>query len=153
MPTASFDVESPATPEQIREAMLDFTERRPKLWPGLAAKYFEVYSVGETTADIREGTGFPFNVWAKEHYDWSEPDTFAWTVQESNFCAPQTSGVVMKVAPREGGGSIVHIDWRREPTSLKGKMIIPLIARNNGTRLHGFIKQGLDALPKNLAAN
>lgn len=150
MAIAEFDIETPATPEQIRTAMLDFTERRPELWPGLAAKYYEVLSVGEAEAEIKEGTGFPWNVWAREHYDFSDPNTIEWTVQESNFCTAG-SGVKISVAP-SGSGSLVHVVWRREPTTLKGRIIIGMGGRNNGKLISKFIKQGLDNLPSKLPA-
>jgi hypothetical protein len=73
-------------PEHLMGAMLDFTERRPDLWPGLAPKFYQVYEVGDTFAVIREGTaGPPFSVWARERYDWSTPWRVSWTVEESNL--------------------------------------------------------------------
>lgn len=146
MPHVEFDIASTLAPDKVMGAMLDFSERRPDIWPGLAAKYYEVYEVGDTTALIREGSGLPFNVWAKERYDWSTPWRVAWTVQESNFCTPG-SRVILTVEPRDGGSN-VHIDWEREPSSLKGRMIVKMIASNNGKRLQGFIKQGFDSLAK-----
>lgn len=146
MPKVHFDIASSLPPEKIMGAMLDFSDRRPDIWPGLARKFYEVYEVGETTATIREGSGAPFNVWAREHYDWGTPWRVSWTVEESNFCAPG-NGVVMTVEPRPDGSN-VHIDWERTPTSIKGKIIIPMVASNGGKRLQGFIKKGFDGLVK-----
>jgi hypothetical protein len=146
MPKVQFDIASTLPPEKIMGAMLDFSDRRPDLWPGLARKYYEVYEIGETEADIREGSGAPFNVWAREHYDWATPWRVSWTVQESNFCAPG-NGVVMTVEPRPNGSN-VHIDWERTPTTLKGKFIIGMIGSNGGKRLQGFINKGYAALAK-----
>lgn len=146
MPKLSFDFESTLAPEKIMGAMLDFSDRRPDLWPGLARKYYEVYDVGETSATIREGSGAPFYVWARELYEWSTPWRVSWTVQESNFSTPG-GGVVMTLTPRPGGSN-VHIDWERTPSSLKGKILIPLLASGGGKRLKGFLKKGFDSLAK-----
>jgi hypothetical protein len=43
-----FDIRSKASPDAIRAALLDFSERRPELWPGLPADQYEVYEVGDT---------------------------------------------------------------------------------------------------------
>jgi hypothetical protein len=132
MPKVEMDVETTLPPERVREALLDFSDRRPQIWPGIAPSLYEVYSVGETTADVREGTNSPgMTVWARERYDWSDPETIRWTVQESNFCAPG-SFVSARVTPRDGGGSDVHIEWNREPTSMKGRVAAFLIVRTKG---------------------
>ena len=55
MPRFEFDLRSPASPEAVRAALLDFSERRPELWPGLPAGSYEVYEVGDTWAEVREG--------------------------------------------------------------------------------------------------
>lgn len=39
--------------------MTDFSPNRPHRWPALSAKAFEVYHVGATEADVREGQDFP----------------------------------------------------------------------------------------------
>ncbi|MGH2754334.1 MAG: hypothetical protein ACRDLB_07850 [Actinomycetota bacterium] len=152
MARVSFDFDTATTPEQIREAMLDFSDRRPRLWKDLAPKYYEVYSVGHDTADVKEGSGLPFNIWAREGYDWSQPNTITWTVQDSNFCRPGL-GVSMTITPTDDGGSKVHVDWEREPTTLRGKILLGMVARNDGSMLKGFVRKGVDSLPETLAAN
>lgn len=144
-----FSFTSTLPPEKIMGAMLDFSDRRPDLWPGLARKFYEVYEVGETTALIREGSGAPINVWAKERYDWSTPWRVEWRVQESNFSVPG-SGVVMTVTPA-GTGAEVRIEWERAGSNVRGKLLVPLLASGNGRMLRKFIKQGFDGLNKHEA--
>src|SRR3989304_248929 len=55
MPRVEADVETTLSPERVREALLDFSDRRPEIWTGLAGEMDEVYSVGETSADGRGG--------------------------------------------------------------------------------------------------
>jgi hypothetical protein len=104
MPHVEVDTDTTLPPERVREALLDFSDRRPDIWPGLDRSLYEVYEVGETTADIKEGSRLPgTTIWAHEHYDWSDPDTVRWTVVESNFCTPG-SRVYATLHPRDGGG-------------------------------------------------
>jgi hypothetical protein len=134
-------------PEHLMGAMLDFTERRPDLWPGLTRKFYQVYEVGDTFAVIREGTsGPPFSVWARERYDWSTPWRVSWTVEESNFCTPG-SGVVMTVSPADGGSDI-FLQWQREPSNLRGRIAVSMVSRNDGKMLRGFIQKGFSHLEK-----
>jgi hypothetical protein len=142
MPRVELKMKTSLAPEQLMGALLDFTERRPDLWPGLSRKFYEVYEVGDTFARIKEGTsGPPVSVWAREHYDWSIPWRVSWTVEESNFCVPG-SAVAMTVS-RANGGSNVLLEWNREPSGLRGKLVIPMVARNDGKILRGFIEKAL----------
>ena len=81
--TFEFDFVTTATPDQVVELMTDFSPNRPNRWPASSAKAFEVYQIGETEADIREGQDFP-KLWAKWHYDWSEPNSVTLTIVESD---------------------------------------------------------------------
>src|SRR5207237_10899996 len=100
----NLSVDSKAEAAQVLGALLDFSERRPDVWPGLARELYEVYEVGDTSAVIREGSTKPAKVWARERYDWSTPGTVRWTVTESDFCHPG-SYVEARVEPKPGGGS------------------------------------------------
>jgi len=118
---ASLDTK--ASPDQVLEALTDFSDRRPLIWEGtLDPDKFEVYEVGDTWADVREGSKRP-EVWAVEHYDWSEPGRILWTAKESNFCEPG-SGIEVYVTEGESGGAHIEMDWHRKPSNLKGWMLI-----------------------------
>jgi hypothetical protein len=132
VPKTDMTVETSLPLETVRHALLDFSERRPEIWPGITPGFYEVYSVAETSADIKEGTKLPFGAfWAKEHYDWSDPNTIRWTVEESNFCTPG-SFVSATLHPREGGGTRVDIHWERTGTTLVGKLIGRMIVLSKG---------------------
>jgi hypothetical protein len=133
VPSVDTRVETSLPPEEVRHALLDFSERRPEIWPGITPSLYETYSVGEKSADVKEGTKLPLlgSFWAREHYDWSDPNTIRWTVQESNFCAPG-SFVSATLGPREGGGTRVDIHWERTTTSLIGKLVGRMIVKSKG---------------------
>jgi hypothetical protein len=139
------DADTKLSPERVREAYLDFTERRPDIWPGLARDLYKVYTVGEKQAEIQEGSTKPFKVWARERYDWSDPQTITWTVLESNFSSPG-SHVSATVTPGTGGGSRVHIVWDRTGANFMGKMIVMMMKRMGPRIIGPYTKKALDKL-------
>jgi hypothetical protein len=148
MPRVDFDIETPLPTGRVLEALIDFSDRRPEIWPGLEPTLYEVYSVGDTSAEIQEGSKLPRGVfWAKEHYDWSTPGVVTWTVRESNFCAPG-SNVSATVTPKEGGGSRIHIVWDRTPTSFAGRMVATIIKLSNGKPVAASIKKALTKMER-----
>ena len=122
MPKVELDVETSVSPDDVRAALLDFSDRRPEIWPGIEPSLYKVFIVGDTFAEVQEGSKMPgTRIWAKERYDWSASEQITWTVQESNFCAPG-SYVSAAIAPRGDGGSRIHLIWDRTPTSLVGRL-------------------------------
>jgi Polyketide cyclase / dehydrase and lipid transport len=138
------DVDTRLPSERVVAALTDFSDRRPDIWPGLAREYYEVYSVGEGTAEVQEGSTKPFRVRAKEHYDWSTPGTVTWTVKESNFCTPG-SFVSARITPAQGG-SHIHLTWERSPSNLKGRVIILMMALFGRKVLSTYTMKVLDGL-------
>ena len=125
-------LETAVSPDRVRAALLDFSDERTRIWPGITPRLYKVYSVGDTSADVQEGTHILFgDFWARERYDWSDPPTVRWTVQESNFCAPG-SFVSATITPRDGGGSQVALHWERTLTSLPGKLVGRMIVATKG---------------------
>ena len=146
MPKVELDSETSASPEAVRAALLDFSERRPEIWPGIEPSLYEVYTVGDTFADVREGSRMPGgNIWAKEHYDWSATDEITWTVQESNFCAPG-SYVSAAIAAAGQGGSRIHVIWNRTPTSMAGRLATVLIQLTRGRPVAASMRRALAKL-------
>lgn len=143
-----FNLETTASPEAVHAALINFSERRPELWPGIEPSLYEVYSLGATTADVREGNKVPGGkVWAREHYDWADPNMVRWTVQESNFSAPG-SYVAATVHPGRGGGSVVHITWDRAGSTVLGKLICWMIRTSKGKPVAASFRRGLAVLER-----
>ena len=144
--------ETSLSPEQTVAALTDFSPARPQMWTGISPQYYEVYTVGETSADVREGTKRGgLNVWAKEHYDWSEPGTVTWTVKESNFCTPG-SYVRADIRPREGGGSIIKCTWDRTPTSPSGRFVFAIMKLSRGKAIESSMRKGLGNYERELSS-
>jgi len=148
VPRVELDLQTQVSADRVRAALLDFTDNRPAVWPGIDPSLYEVYEVHETSADIREGSRMPgTKIWAKEHYDWSAPDTVTWTVRESNFCAPG-SYVSATITARDDGGSHVHVTWERTPTSLVGRFATFVIVVTRGKPVAASLRNGLSSLEK-----
>jgi hypothetical protein len=105
-----FDLETRASPDQVRRALTDFSERRLRIWNRtLDPKTYELRDQGEHWALARESSpGSP--VWVVSLYDWSDPQVVRWTFTESSY-GGGGEGLV-RIAPREDGGSSVHAEWR-----------------------------------------
>jgi hypothetical protein len=148
MARVEMDLETAVEPERVIGALLDFSERRPEIWPGIEPSLYEVYSVGETAAEIREGSRMPgAAVWARERYDWSTPGTVTWTVLQSNFCAPG-SFVSATVDKRKGGGSRIHVVWNRTPTSFTGRLATVLIKLSGGKPVAASFRKAMGRLER-----
>jgi hypothetical protein len=147
VPHVEFDLDTSLEPDRIHSMLTDFSPRRPEIWPGLWEGAFEVYSVGEGMAEVREGNRTP-KIWARERYDWSTPGVVRWTVVESNFCEPG-SFVEARIAPREAGGSRVHVTWERTPTTFAARLMGAMIKATGGAP----VKASLNAAFKRALAS
>jgi hypothetical protein len=146
MPKVEMDLETTVAPERVRAALLDFTERRPEIWPGIEPSLYRVFSVGDNSAEIQEGSRMPGGgIWAREHYDWSVPGLITWTVRESNFCAPG-SYVSAAISPAPGGGSRIHVTWDRSPTSFPGRIATLIIRATRGAPVAASFRMAMKRL-------
>ncbi|AGP66408.1 hypothetical protein OEM_48730 [Mycobacterium intracellulare subsp. yongonense 05-1390] len=139
-----FDFVTTASPHEVVELMTDFSPNRPHRWPALSAKAFEVYHVGETEADVREGQDFP-KVWAKWHYDWTKPNSVTLTVVESDAQAPG-SFMTLEATPRPAGGSSVHGVWEQTSANLTGLIAVAMMRFAGPRLLSSYYKKVYDGL-------
>ena len=104
-----FDVDTKASPEQVRRAFTDFSERRAQIWSRtLDPKKYELREQGDTWAVARESSpGSPF--WVIARYDWSDPVVIRWTVVESSYGGGGDGFV--QITAKADGGSRLHAEW------------------------------------------
>jgi hypothetical protein len=141
--TFEFDFVTTATPEQVVELMTDFSPNRPDRWPASSAEAFEVYRIGDTDADIREGQDFP-KLWAKWHYDWAEPYSVTLTIVESDALA--AGGFMSLTAAPHDGGSAVHGAWQQTSKSVRGLSAVIMMRLFGPRFLSSYYKKVYDAL-------
>jgi hypothetical protein len=136
-------IETDLPPEEVRRRLTDFSADRPKIWPGITPELYNVYEVGDTFAEVQEGTKMPLgSFWARERYDWSDPNTITWTVVESSFCKPGDR-LSATLRPRDGGGTHIDMHWERTPANLRARLIIPLMVLTKGKMVADSFKKGL----------
>jgi hypothetical protein len=139
-----FDFVTTATPEQVIELMIDFSPNRPHRWPASSVKAFEVYHLGETEADIREGQDFP-KLWATWHYDWSTPGSVTLTVTDSDALEPG-SYMTLTATPRAEGGSAVHGEWEQTSKNLTALIGVTMMRFIGPRFLSSYYKKVYDRL-------
>lgn len=142
------EAESALSAEQVRTALLDFSDRRPDLWPQLDPETYRVHWIGETSAEVTEGSPRP-RVWSHDHYDWSHPTRVTWTSMESNFCTPG-SFVSMDITPREDGGCRVAATWDRTAAGPKGWLMLGFVALGGNWFLRLATRKSLADLAERL---
>jgi hypothetical protein len=119
-----FELDTKASPEQVLEAMTDFTARRTRIWNTLDPRVYELRELGETWAVAREGSPrSPY--WVLVRYDWSDPRVVRWTELETNHGDPGDG--FMRIDPNGLGGSRLHVEWSTRPVRPRDKVAMFLL--------------------------
>lgn len=129
------DLDTTASPESVIGALTDFSSRRFELWPNVDRSFFKVESVGDTSAEVTEGSPVLGGVWERGRYDWSRPGTVRIDVTDSNAFEPG-SFWIYEVTPSPNGGSHVHMEFDRRPRNLKGYLLSAFLGIA-GKKLYG----------------
>ena len=82
-----------ATPRQVLDAITDFGPGREQVFGNSADQFLEVHDLGDTYADVTEGTGKgdkPVS-WERLRYDWSDPSRVTMKVLDSNVFSSDSS--------------------------------------------------------------
>jgi Polyketide cyclase / dehydrase and lipid transport len=145
-----FEVETPLSPQRVRAAATDFSERRPQIWSAIDPKRFTVHTLGDTTAEVTEGGREFGGIWAREQYDWSDPDLVIARVLDSNIFSPD-SRWELRVRPGPAGGSLVEWASLRQPSSLKGRLVVLALRVAGRQHLRGYLQQTLSKLESPMA--
>jgi hypothetical protein len=154
-----FDLTTQASPEQVRRAFTDFSERRLRTWRRtLDPATYELRGLGPDWAEARESS--PRSpVWVVSRYDWSDPDVVRWVFTETSY-AGGGDGFVRAVA-LAGGGSRVHAEWTSTPVRRQRVLLFVvhhtllhrMIQRQWGPTLDAFARaEGTDASPSDEGA-
>ena len=121
MARIEFQVESPIEPREVLEALTDFSERRPELWPAIDPNVYRVHEVSSSSALVTEGTAVMGGILATELYEWDGSGTVRATIQESNLW--HTGGTwELTATPRDGGGSTLKVTRNRRAKNAKARL-------------------------------
>ncbi len=125
-----FDVDTKASPEQLRRALTDFTGRRPQIWNRTLDP--KSYELGDTWAVARESTpGSPF--WVVARYDWSEHAMLRWTVVESSYGGRRRR--LVRIRSNDHGGSRLQAEWTTTDARISQRPLLFLLHHGPADRL------------------
>ncbi len=127
MATFSFALDSQLHADVVLDAAIDFSDRRPRLWPAIDARVYRVHSLSATRAEVTEGSAVFGGVWARESYDWSQPGTVRATVQDSNVFQPGGTWE-LRVSPLPDGGCHIEVSVSRRARGPRGRIVGALMA-------------------------
>ncbi|GAA2154864.1 hypothetical protein GCM10009760_54230 [Kitasatospora kazusensis] len=118
---------STLSPKEVLGVLTDFGPTRPQAWPAIDAEHFTVHELGDTWAEVTEGTAA---AWERTRYQWDPAgrEVTVTTLDSKLFGAG--GGWVFTMTP-EGEGTRVDVRLTREPATFKGKVLaslLPLIA-------------------------
>lgn len=140
-----YEADGAIAPDRFVAALTDFSSRRPELWPGLDAKFFKVHEVGDTWAEVSEGTDVLGGVWGHERYDWSESGLVRLTLIDSADFRPGTV-TEYRVTAGPNGGTHVAVDFWRIARSLRGRFVGAVVQLTGARRFGGELRVALARL-------
>ena len=122
-----FNLTSDASPDQVLQALTDFSERRPRIWHRtLDPRTYELRELGDTWAVALESTArSPF--WVVERYDWSDPSLVRWTDVDTSW-GGLGSGEV-RITPADGGSRIEARWTNGSANGVRDKVLLWLLHR------------------------
>jgi hypothetical protein len=123
MAVVCFHLVSQLNPKDVQGVLTDFGPSRAQAWPTIDAEHFVVHGLGDTWADVTEGTAA---AWERARYEW-EPvgDTVTVTTLDSKLFGAG-GGWAFRMTP-EGDGTRGDVELTREPSTVKGKMLAVLL--------------------------
>jgi hypothetical protein len=145
-----YEADGSISADRFIAALTDFSERRPELWPNLDDRFYELHDLGATWADVTEGTDVLGGVWAKEHYDWSEPGIVRLRLMDAIDFRAGTE-IVYRVTAGPGGGCHVTVDFQRIASSLRGRVVGVAVQLSGARRFTADLRVTLERLARSAA--
>jgi hypothetical protein len=125
MSTVKVSAQGQFPPDRFVEALTDFGSHRTEVWGSSSASLFTVHELGDTWADVTEGT-VAGGIWQRYRYDWSVPGVVRLDVLDSNAFG-KGSFWEYRLASDTEGGTRIDLTIHRVPTTAKGKLFDPFL--------------------------
>ncbi|MEV4346398.1 hypothetical protein AB0J83_18165 [Actinoplanes sp. NPDC049596] len=106
------------TPEQFVAGLTDFGPGRQKLFANSSDAGLTVHELGDTHADVTEGSG---GIWERLAYDWSDPTRVTMRTIDSNIWGG-ASGHTYTLTRQADGTTTLDAVVVRDGKNLKGKL-------------------------------
>lgn len=127
MPIVRLHMTSRLSAPDVMSVLTDFSAARPAAWPTIDADHFHVHALGDTWADVTEGTAA---AWERSRYEWDpRRGRVTVTTHESKVFGPG-GGWVFQLTPQPEG-TRVDIELTRSPSGFGRKLLaalLPLVA-------------------------
>lgn len=121
-----FRVETARPPATVFGALIDFSDRRPQLWPRIDYSHFRVHDRGPGWADVTEG-----NVLASERnrYTWdaAKGQVLVTTIESNTWASG--SQWRYQLVPKATGGTNIDVTVIRTGKGLRGGLVGFIIAQ------------------------
>ncbi|GAA2207618.1 hypothetical protein GCM10009850_030760 [Nonomuraea monospora] len=123
MTVVRFTLLSSLTPAAAMQVLTDFGPDRAQNWPSIDTDHFSVHGLGDTWAEVTEGTAA---AWERARYEWDadQGKVVITTLDSKLFGAG--GGWDIQLTP-EAGGTRVDVRLTRVPRTLKGKILAALL--------------------------
>lgn len=125
MPTVHFRVTTDLRRDVVLNALIDFSDRRPNVWPKIDRAHFRVHAQGPDWADVTEGN---FLAWERNRYEWNAAagEVTVTTVESDTWAAG--SQWQYRLISTPGGGTDVDVTVVRKGQGARGMLIGAAIA-------------------------
>ena len=125
MPTIRFQVFTDLPPDRVLDALIDFSDQRPIVWPKIDRSHFRVHGQGPDWAEVTEGNAL---AWERNRYEWNAAaGEVTVTAVESDTWAPGSQWRY-RLASTPSGGTDVQVTVVRNGRGPRGMLIGALIA-------------------------
>ncbi|MCW2515221.1 MAG: hypothetical protein JWR11_4263 [Mycobacterium sp.] len=127
MPTIRLHMISTLSAPELMAVLTDFSAERPNLWPTIDTEHFHVHAIGDTWAEVTEGTA---SAWERARYEWDDQrHRVTVTTRDSRVFGPG-GGWVFQLTP-QSETTLVDIELTRQPMTFTRRLLaslLPLVA-------------------------
>jgi hypothetical protein len=126
-------------PDVVIAALIDFTPRRPLIWPETShPDVYRLHRLNATDAEVTEG--LPFS-WSRERYDWSEPGVVTLTQLDSNVAR---DGLIRYVITPVREGSRIVCTRSRAFYGTRGRIAGTVMTLIGARLLKAQLRRGIE---------
>jgi hypothetical protein len=141
MSVVRFHLISSLSPSEVLAVLTDFGPSRAEAWPTIDTEHFVVHELGDTWAEVTEGTGA---AWERARYEWDATSgRVTITTLDSKLFGPG-GGWVFRTTP-EGTETRIDVELTRQPSTVKGKMLAALLPVIGPSSLRKSFREPLKA--------
>jgi hypothetical protein len=127
-------------PDRVLGVLIDFSDRRPSVWPNIDHAHFRVHEQGPNWADVTEGNVL---AWERNRYEWNAAagEVTVTAIESDTWAAG--SQWRYRLQPGADGGTQVDVVVIRTGRGLRGKLLGALLSTVRGRVLRSDMEKVL----------